>query len=401
MFQVRCLENHNNNAFIITVSFPVGAINESKNKKGMSHALEHMLFCNKPGLIDKLNGLGSWNAYTSYDKTSFIVITESKRYKEAIDTVLQTCTSLEITPFHFEQEKQIVKYEMDSTGHGDSFLSKMFPNTIYATSVIGTKRTVQNITYTDVVNHFNKYYANGSIVVTTQKKYKKQCLDYIASKVKIASKPLHLWKDIKLISVKKPPVVKLRKTKNLLSCIHLGFSIGSSNSNKHLAFHFLGMVLRIAMNSEFRFKSNMTYGTKVLYHHYKHVGCMQIRMCVPSGSEMHAIKRMIEHTKMFSDLAYAKNAVAKYLDVYKKAHERFKANPESAHELFTKLALYESIEGLDALNVDGIDADVLVNVANNVFCVQNCGIFLERAKKSKNITVSRIKQVLIDALNYG
>ncbi len=156
------------------IAVQVGGRYEPDSYAGISHLLEHMLFKEKddfkPLTVIRESG-GSVNAITDFELTKFYFTVLPEHFDEA----MRALSCMVIDP-HFDEkdlitEKEVVLEEL-AMGKNDprtavlpALVKKIFPESSLANLVIGNKKSIQRISYTDLKNFYNAYYAPDNMVV--------------------------------------------------------------------------------------------------------------------------------------------------------------------------------------------------------------------------------------------
>ncbi|MGC9133386.1 MAG: M16 family metallopeptidase [Nanopusillaceae archaeon] len=163
----------------IGIVFNIGSIYEEKEKRGISHFLEHMMFKSNEKYsteqIDyglELNG-GISNAYTSQDITVFLVETIPEGFEKILDILYYAIINKKYKEDEFEKEKKVIlseilRYENDPEDLLNINISKsLFGNSDLGDPIGGTKETINNIYKEDIEEFKERYYNpdNMSIIV--------------------------------------------------------------------------------------------------------------------------------------------------------------------------------------------------------------------------------------------
>lgn len=155
---------------------PKGKTEMVKVPLGVAHFLEHKVFEQKDGpsphVFFSQNGVGS-NASTSYFKTTYLVDGSYNFYKN-LEFLLNFVQEPYFTEENVEKEKKIIEQEIDM--HSDSpyrrateiLFKNAFVNLPIREKVIGTKKSINEITVDDLNICYNTFYhpSNMFLVVT-------------------------------------------------------------------------------------------------------------------------------------------------------------------------------------------------------------------------------------------
>jgi predicted Zn-dependent peptidase len=167
---------------IICVGFfvKVGARNETDEKNGISHFLEHMMFqgtTNRPGieLVKQLSHYGiQYNAVTTQTYTYYYFYGDPSNHKKILDIVLDIYLNTDFSLKQLENEKKVIleelrlRYDAPISKLNRLIHQKFFYNTTLARNIIGNEETLSNITKEDIMEYKRLYYQpkNTVFVVT-------------------------------------------------------------------------------------------------------------------------------------------------------------------------------------------------------------------------------------------
>ncbi|BFI73672.1 peptidase M16 [Nanoarchaeota archaeon] len=173
----------NVNSIGIGIGFNIGSIYEEKDKRGISHFLEHMMFKSNEKYtaeqIDyglELNG-GISNAYTSYDITGYIVETIPEGFNKVLDILYYAIINKKYKQEEFENEKKVVmseilRYENDPESLLHLYLGKsLFGDSDIGDPIGGTKDTIININKEDIEEFKEKYYNPDNMIILLEGKF--------------------------------------------------------------------------------------------------------------------------------------------------------------------------------------------------------------------------------------
>lgn len=180
---------NNQGLFHMYVYIPSGAIYEHKRISGISHFLEHMLFKNKgkhSNVAKMLSSIGSqYNATTSKDVTCFFIETHMRHYKLAIDLLHQISRSVSFGAHEFTTEKKVVLEELAQTvGSFQNIIWDMTNKTVfdkknvYNNSIIGTRKTVNGLTYNEVKAYARSRYTHCTVMINCDTRIMRKSVKY-------------------------------------------------------------------------------------------------------------------------------------------------------------------------------------------------------------------------------
>ncbi len=156
----------------------VGSRNETSDKNGISHFLEHMFFKGTKKRtakdiafdIDSLGG--DLNAFTSKETTTFYVKILDEYLEKGIELLSDIFLHSLFPEEEIEKEKRIIKEEikmiedMPSDYIHDLFNQTIWGHTGLGQSVLGRRDTIKYFTRNDLISHIKKYYGTKEVVIS-------------------------------------------------------------------------------------------------------------------------------------------------------------------------------------------------------------------------------------------
>lgn len=156
----------------------VGSRNETPDKSGISHFLEHMFFKGTERRtakdiaveIDSLGG--DLNAFTSKETTTFYVKVLDEYLEKGVELLLDVFLHSKFPEEDIEKEKRIIKEEIKMVEDTpDDYVHDLFNQTIWGNTglgqpVLGKRETVRSFIREDIVSHIRKYYGTKDLVIS-------------------------------------------------------------------------------------------------------------------------------------------------------------------------------------------------------------------------------------------
>ncbi len=231
----------------IRTSFDVGSLNETDDKRGISHFIEHNLFNGSKGLTageydKKLSALGGYtNAYTSFGETQYYLSLELLDDNSLEEAIKLNALQTQYPTFPddaLQREKEPVKSEIDMC-HDDVsnraytiMLKNMFGlESSSEDIVIGTKENINNLTREDLVDYYNTYYTpDNAVTVITGDVDEKETIELVS---KYYNKPMDYSKINQrtlpdLTPVNKPSRADIKQKNDPNALIMIGFPIDAN-----------------------------------------------------------------------------------------------------------------------------------------------------------------------------
>jgi len=156
----------------------VGSRNETPDKNGISHFLEHMFFKGTEKRtakdiaveIDSLGG--ELNAFTSKENTTFYVKILDEYIEKGIELLSDVFLHSRFPEEDIEKERRIIKEEIKMVEDTpDDYVHDLFNQTIWGhtglgQSVLGKRETIKSFTREDLLSHIRKYYGTKDVVIS-------------------------------------------------------------------------------------------------------------------------------------------------------------------------------------------------------------------------------------------
>ena len=162
---------------------------EEKNKAGVAHFLEHMVFKGskllEPGEFDlKVETLGGiCNASTGYDDVHYYLDIPPSNLEEGLSLLTNLVLFPNLDEKEFDLEKKVVIEEiLESQDQKDelifnSFLKSVWLDHPYANSILGKEENINELKLTDLKDFHNKYYIPSNSCIAFAGKLPKNHLE--------------------------------------------------------------------------------------------------------------------------------------------------------------------------------------------------------------------------------
>ena len=316
----------NTEAVTLLVEVGVGSRNEAKKIGGISHFLEHLFFkCTKsrpsPGQVHKeLDAIGaSHNAFTSKEKTGFWVKSAAKDFEAILDIVSDILLEPLFKSEEIEKERNVILQEIDM--YEDDPQTKaieILENLVYAgqpigRDIIGSKKSVSEITREDIIRHKNAHYLSENMVVSVAGNI---ASEDAFKKIKKAFRKVKKGKNNvpkKTEFSQAAPRVKI--TDKVLDQTHLTVAArgyGRLDERKHalnLLSIALGGNMSSKLSSEIREKLGLAYYVYAWGDQYSDCGYLGMAAGVPHGKLERVADKITGIIKKIKSKGLAKNDI--------------------------------------------------------------------------------------------
>ncbi len=153
-----------------------GSADESAQRAGVSHFLEHMLL---KGREDDPRGLltrtvqdagGYLNAATGCDHTAFYQVVPARNWREVLEAQVETLRSPLFAEAEVDSERSVIVEEMKMSELNPSgfawrrLMEAVFPDSGYGRRIVGTEETLAVIDGAALSDHFRARYVPGNMV---------------------------------------------------------------------------------------------------------------------------------------------------------------------------------------------------------------------------------------------
>jgi predicted Zn-dependent peptidase len=181
-------------SFALGIYVRAGSVHSDKEKAGIAHALEHIIFRRStPGdeasVAEQFEELGAYiNAYTSNEYTCFYVRALNEHFEKSFTLLADLVLKANFTEGDVEKEKDIILEEIDAAADepednifdiSDELIFKEHP---FGNSILGSEETLDNISYNDIKEFYDEYYRADNILIVTSGNIEHNTVENIAIK---------------------------------------------------------------------------------------------------------------------------------------------------------------------------------------------------------------------------
>ena len=189
---IRCIFQPRNSEIIhLGLMINAGARDETKEKEGLAHFIEHALFkgtINRKSyhILNRLEAVGAeLNAYTTKEETCVYASCLEADVPRSFDLIRDIVFYSTFPDKEIEKEKSVIIEEIQSYQDTpfeivfDDFESHLFANHSLANNILGSKESVRSLKRSDIIEFQEKHYFTNQMVIfvvggTSLKKIKKQ-----------------------------------------------------------------------------------------------------------------------------------------------------------------------------------------------------------------------------------
>lgn len=155
-----------------------GTRDEKDNEAGISHFLEHLVFkgtkTRNAYQISKAMEIlgGELNAYTTREYTCYHALVLKDHWENALDVLTDLVSNMHLTKKEFNLEKGVILQEIAmSDDNHEELIYDVFFDKIYGTHplgkpILGTPKSIAEMTQTKVVDYYKRNYTGKNIIVS-------------------------------------------------------------------------------------------------------------------------------------------------------------------------------------------------------------------------------------------
>jgi predicted Zn-dependent peptidase len=166
----------------------VGSRDESFEKNGISHFLEHMFFkgTTKRTSMDiavEIDSLGGeLNAFTSRESTTFYIKVINEHIERAVELLSDIFMNSTFPEEDIEKEKRIILEEIKLVEDTpEDYIHDLFNKNIWGESglgqpVLGRGKTIETFRRNDLLNNIREYYGTKNIVIACSGNFEEEAL---------------------------------------------------------------------------------------------------------------------------------------------------------------------------------------------------------------------------------
>lgn len=177
--EVYVIQNHRAPVVTHMVWYKAGSVDEEPGTYGTAHFLEHLMFKAKEGSLasnfsQKVAKIGgNDNAFTFYEYTAYHQTVAVQNLPLVMKMEADRMRSIDVSEKDFETERHVIQEERLRRTEGKPYIqlrdrldAALWYGTPYAIPVIGFEQSINDITYKNIVDFHDKWYApNNAILV--------------------------------------------------------------------------------------------------------------------------------------------------------------------------------------------------------------------------------------------
>ncbi len=295
----------------VLVLIGAGSRYEQKDKAGLSHYLEHMIFKGtkkRPSsfeissLVDSVGGMN--NAFTSKDHTGYFIKLQNKHLELAFDLISDTLRNSLFVPEEIERERGTILEEINMYEDtpmydiDEVFYNLMFDGHPLGWAVAGDKKTVKSIQREDFVSYCDRFYQGSDMVLAVAGGVKEEEVRKLAEKYFSGFAKGKKEEIVKFKEKQTLPGLKIKYKKTDQCHLYLGYPCFSFFDEDKAALAVLGAILGGGMSSrlfiEVRERRGLAYYVKAVSDLHHETGYFAARAGVNLDKTPEAVKVILD-----------------------------------------------------------------------------------------------------------
>ena len=291
----------------VLVLIGAGSRYEQREKAGLSHFLEHMIFKGtkkRPSafeissLVDSVGG--SNNAFTSKDHTGYFIKLQNSHLELAFDLLSDTLRNSLFDQTEIDRERGTILEEINMYEDtpmydiDEVFYSLMYDGHPLGWSTAGDKKTVKNIQRQDFVSYCDRFYQGSDMVLAVAGGVKEDEVRKLAEKYFSGFSKGKKEKIVNFIEDQKQPRVKIKYKQTDQCHLYLGYPCFSFFDEDKTALAVLGAILGGGMSSrlftEIRERRGLAYYVRSVSDLHEETGYFAARAGVNIDKAPEAVK---------------------------------------------------------------------------------------------------------------
>ena len=387
------LQNKTFQSMILYFYVKVGSKDETPEINGISHFLEHMLFkgTSKYPSHRKINGILDskgidFNAFTYKNMTAyyFKFIPEEDNLKLVCNMIYEMLFKSLNRKKDLDVERNVVVQEFNEMmDTPDDYVEEIIEDFVFkghklGMSIIGTKKSIHNISRQDIVDFYNKYYVPKNMLVSMTGnfplKYRELVEKYFIKSKNIPNtyNPCSNIRTITLpIKEHKLRYEPRKLQQTFLSIVFPTQGLFDKNNNSYrIIANILGGNMSSRLFVKVREEMGLTYSISASISNYEEAGYFIIDTKTEPEKTTQAFKAIINELKLLKRKGLTKKELdsnkKNYIDIFKTSFDDL----EKLAEYYTEQYLFQSkIESVDSRikNMEQISVKDIQQVVNDLF----------------------------------
>ncbi|MFA6635916.1 MAG: pitrilysin family protein [Candidatus Omnitrophota bacterium] len=407
-------EMENMTSVSLGVWIGVGGRYESREKSGISHLVEHMLFKgtlsrSTKELKQAVEGVGgAFNGFTSDEATCYMVKVPKKHMELGLDVLSDMVLRAKFDPGDLAREKfviyeEIKMYRDQPAEHVLELLAGlMWPGNALGRSLTGTVQSVDAASREDIINFREEYYHPGniSIVAAGNVGHKKlsACSEKLFCRYPRGNKNVLSPPEIK----KDGPRFKFSRGNTKQAHIAMGFYCPVKTDKEKFAVNIMNIILGGNMSSRLfehlREEQGLCYDISSVYKRYSDVGEVQIHAGVDNEKVVRSVVSIIKELGRISSGMVSRGELSRAKE-YMKGQFLLAIEGTSNRMLWLgdRFVVHKRIPEVDAVlkKIDAVTRRDIKNAACGIFSrdFANLALISRTSEKEKETMIRKVRKL--------
>ncbi|MBD3299938.1 MAG: hypothetical protein GF347_01150 [Candidatus Moranbacteria bacterium] len=350
----------------IMILFKVGSRNETRELRGVSHFIEHMLFKgtkkrpNPKELSESIDKIGaSYNAFTGKEYTGYYVKIAASDFDFALDWLSDIVINSNFKKEHLEKERGVILEEMNmyedtpSQKIEDIFEETIFGDQSAGWDILGTKKSIKKMERQDLIKYKNNFYSRDNCVVVASGKIKNQSKIKEAIVRQFKNLPLkNEGNGSKIKQNQKKANLKIKNKKTDQSHLVLGFRSFDLFDPRRFTLNVISNLLGGGMSSrlfsQVREKRGLAYYISCTTEFYLDSGYLAVHAGLDNNKIAKALKVILAEFEKIKQTKVSQKELKKVKN-YIKGHNLISLESSNTRAFFfaTQQLLGNKIESLE------------------------------------------------------
>ena len=302
----------------VLVLVGTGSKYETKEIKGISHFLEHMMFkgtTKRPGKMDiarELDAIGAeYNAFTGKEYTGYYAKASMEKLDTIMDVVFDIFLNSKLAQEDIDTERGVIVEELNMYRDmpqryvGDLFEKLLYGDQPAGWDIGGEKETVMSLKREQFVDYFNSHYVAKNTIIAVAGNVDPEVVKKKAGEYFSVIRDGHLVTKLPVVEKQSEPGLLVHFKETDQTHFHLGFRSFNMYDERKYALGVLGTVLGGGMSSrlfeEVRDKRGLAYYVGASNDTATDAGYFMIKAGVNNEKVYDAIKVVMDEIRKIKD----------------------------------------------------------------------------------------------------
>lgn len=314
---------------ILLILLGTGSVCETEKLAGISHFLEHMPFkgTKKYRTAAKLSfscdSLGSeTNAFTDREMTGYYIKLSKNASLKGLDIIADIVLNPRLLEKDIQQERGVILEEYDKgLDEQDNIVDEMVHETLFrghplANSIIGTRKTINNISGDDLREYYKKHYLPSNMNLIVIGNYPNKIHDNIKNLFNIPCPIAYQRLEQSNVIYNTSKRIVFKENKDLeQTCISIVFPTVDYNNTDKYILDLIGTCLGDGMSArlfiELREKHSLVYNISADQDSYHRGGYFEISTCLKHYNIEKTIRLVLAEINKIKKYGIAKKELNK------------------------------------------------------------------------------------------